>query len=112
MGENMLIVSGGEYGDIFGASLSSSLKDMMPAITVKCIGGGMGRTGNDGPAAGALDKELDGGKVNCIVLADQPSFDLRFIKKAKNMGASVIYYAGAHNRPLKSRQLKKLSGLI
>ena len=113
MGKNILFVSGGEYGDIYGASLATSLKDIMPAITVKCIGSGdKRRTGIDGPAVGTFNKELDSKKVDCIILADQPSFDLHFIKKAKDKGISVIYYAGAHYRPLNSKQLKKLTGLI
>ena len=102
-----------EYGDIYGASLAMSLKDIMPSITVKCIGGGgMRMTGIDGPAAGDLNKALDSEKVDCIILADQPSFDLNFIKKAKNKGIPVVFYGGAHNRSLKNKQLKKLTGLI
>jgi lipid-A-disaccharide synthase len=113
MKETILFVSGGEYGDIYGVSLAKSLKEIMPSITVKCIGGGdMRMTGIDGPASGDLNEKLDSEKIDCIIIADQPSFDLHFIKKAKNKGIPVIYYAGAHNRSLKSRQLKKLTGLI
>ena len=98
---------------IYSKSLAISLKDILPTITVKCIGGGdLRRTGTGGLAADALNRELESEEVGCIIFVDQPSFDLDFIKKAKNKGISVVYYGGAHNRSLKSRQLKKMTGLI
>jgi lipid-A-disaccharide synthase len=72
----------------------------------------MRRTATDGLATDALNRELDSEKVGCIILMDQPSFDLHFIRKAKNKGISIIHYAGAYNPSLKSRRLKKLIGLV
>jgi lipid-A-disaccharide synthase len=113
MGKTILYVSGGEYGDIYSKSLAISLKDIRPEITVKCIGAGdLRRNGSDSLTTDALNRELESEKIDCIILADQPSFDLHFIKKAKNKDIPVIHYAGAHNRLLKNRQLKKLTGLI
>ena len=113
MGENVLFVSGGEYGDIYSASLDKSLKDIVPKINANCIrGGDVGRGSIDVSAMSIFNGERDSEKVDCIVLADQSSFDLHFIKKAKNKGISVIYYGGAHNRSSKKRHLKKLAGLI
>jgi len=112
MGKTILFVSGGEYGDIYGKSLAISLKDILSTITLKCIkGGDVRRTGNGSPTD-ALKRELESEKVDCIILADQPSFDLDFIRKAKDKGMSVIHYAGAYNPSLISRRLKKLTGLI
>lgn len=113
MGATILFVSGETYGYIYSKSLVMSLEDILSTITVKCIGGrDMRRTGTGGLATEALNRELDSEKVDCIILADQPSFDLHFIRKAKNKGISVIHYAGAYNPSLKSRQLKTLIGLI
>lgn len=113
MGKTILFVNGGEYGDIYSKSLAMSLKDILPTITVKCIGRGeLRRTGTGGLATDTLNRELNSEKVDCIILVDQPSFDLHFIKEAKNKGISVIHYAGAYNSSLKSSRLKKLNGLI
>jgi len=112
MAEKILFVSGGEYGDLYVAALTASMKDIRPGVTVKCIGGGAGSSGTGGPATSGLDRELDEGKVDCIVLADQHLFDLHLMKKAKGMGIPVMDYAGVHGRSLKRRQLRKLRGLI
>ncbi|MFQ5442611.1 MAG: hypothetical protein ACE5EB_07800 [Thermodesulfobacteriota bacterium] len=110
MGKNILYVSGGEYGDLYADPLGAALKEILPSATVKCTEGSC-RPGVRNPAGGP-DKELDSGRVDCLILVDQPSFDIQIIRKARKKGVPVIYYAGAHSGPLKSKQLKKLAGLI
>jgi lipid-A-disaccharide synthase len=112
MSENILFVSGGEYGDIYGTSLAASLKEIVPAISVRRIRGGDTVAGNRIRETDFLTEVLDREKVDCIILADQTVFDLRFIRKTKNKGIPVIYYGGVHDRPLKRGQVRKLKGLI
>ncbi|MFZ3072364.1 MAG: hypothetical protein WA162_03900 [Thermodesulfobacteriota bacterium] len=105
MTEKIFLVSYGEYGDLYVASLASSLKEIRPEAIVKCIKGGAGR-------AGGLKRELESEKADCIVLADQSVFDFPLMKKAKARGIPVIDYAGAALRSLKMRRLRKLRGLV
>jgi lipid-A-disaccharide synthase len=113
MGKTILFISGGEYGDLYGQSLTISLKDIVPTVRVKCIGGENSESsGTDGLTTDALNRELESEKVDCVILADQPSFNLPLIRQTKKKGIPVIYFAGAYNSSINSRQLKKLTGLI
>jgi len=110
MAEKIFLVSGGEYGDLYVASLASSLKEIRPEATVKCIGGGAGSAAVH--AKGGLERELEGDKFDCIVLVDQHVFDFHLMEKAKTRGIHVIDYAGAHGRTSKGRHLKKLKVVV
>ena len=41
MAEKIFLVSYGEYGDLYVASLASSLKEIRPGAIVKCVGVGV-----------------------------------------------------------------------
>lgn len=110
MAEKIFLVSGGEYGDLYVASLASSLKEIRPGVIVKCVGGGADRV--HGRAKGELERELESEKPDCIVLADQSVFDFHLMDKAKMRGILVVDYAGAGGRSLKMRRLGKLRGLV
>ncbi|HZX36464.1 MAG TPA: hypothetical protein VFF54_08270 [Thermodesulfobacteriota bacterium] len=106
MAEKIFLVSYGEYGDLYVASLASSLKEIRPEAIVKCIGAAHGHS------KGGLERELESEKPDCIVLADQSVFDFHLMEKAKTRGIPVVDYAGAAGRSLKTRRLVKLRGLI
>ncbi|GMR05071.1 MAG: lipid-A-disaccharide synthase [Thermodesulfobacteriota bacterium] len=111
MRKKIILVSGGEYGDIYGARLAAALKNIRPSVNVKRMEGIKWR-GADGHPAGVLKKELAYEKVDCIVLMDQPCLDPHFIKQANIKGITVIDYAGSNSGSLKTGQLKKLTYLL
>ncbi len=103
MAGNVVFASGGEYGDMYAAAVEVELKKTMPDAAVKCI---------RALSAGGLDKELSVHIPDCIVFTGQPGFDPALIKKAKQTGAAVVYYAMDINAAPDAKLLAKSAALV
>lgn len=110
MSKKILLVSTGEYGDIYGAALSAAMREMAPGITVKFMGS-PGRPGIESSTAGALNSGAVDARFDCIILTDQPCLNIPFLKKVKRDDTTVIYYGGTADGPPKGTALKKVSAL-
>jgi len=114
--KKIMIIAGEASGDLHGASLASSLKDIDPDLRLIGMGGGkMIKAGVEsyqniedlsviglGEVLSSLGKftavfrflvgKLDSEKPDCVVLIDYPEFNLRFAKEAKKRNIPVVYY--------------------
>ncbi|MFQ5353606.1 MAG: hypothetical protein ACE5DR_01550 [Thermodesulfobacteriota bacterium] len=113
MSKNIFLLSAGEYGDMYGAALLDSLRDISGDIKAKVIS----LVKRPGYEAATLENLKEGagdgdgeGRIHCLVVMDDQSLNRSFLKKARDTGAAIIYYGGGG--ALKGNALKKASSLI
>jgi lipid-A-disaccharide synthase len=103
--KNILVISGGECGNRYGALLIEALKRLMPSIAIKEI-----------PYTSKVFRELKGildkERVDCVVFVEFPFFKLRFAKEAKRRGIPVVCYLSSQIWRGMMRKVKKISCLI
>ncbi len=111
MGKKILLVSTGVYGETCGAALAKALKDIAPELTLKFNTPPKGLAGESSSAeARATGTKAEG--FDCIVLNDEGSLNLPFLKKTKGNNCKVIYYGGHSEGAPRGKALKKTSALI
>jgi len=111
MGKKILLVSTDAYGEAYGAALAGALKDIAPETSIKSTNFPKGpAVKSSSPESRAAGTETNG--FDCIVLNDEGSLNLPFLKKAKGNNRKVIYYGGRSDGPPRGKTLKKTSALI
>jgi len=112
----VMIAAGEASGDMHGARLAKSLRELLPGVTLTGVGGPemaaagvdllyraeeltlMGfsevpaKLGHILAALGALKRHLKKTRPELLILIDFPDFNFRLGKAAKRLGLKVLYY--------------------
>jgi len=113
---DVFIIAGEASGDIHGANLTAALRDVLPGLRCRGIGGermaaqgvelrfhisdlavvGLAEVAKHLPhilrVMRAVKQELTARPPAALILIDYPDFNLRLAKFARNLGIPVIYY--------------------
>lgn len=135
MTKKILIVSGEESGDKYGAALMGALRERDPSLEFVGMGGaGMSSAGLKGldstelavvgivevikkipdikRALNKLKEMLDREKPDCVVLIDYPDFNLRLAREVKKRGIPVVYYISPQVWAWRKGRVKKIAALV
>ncbi len=111
MNKKILFVSTDLYGELYGEALAASLGDISGEVKIQFMGGSK-NSGLESPSGKSPKSGAGAQRFDCIILTDEPSLNLPFLKKAKANKTTLVYYGGFSDGPPKSKTLKKASGLI
>jgi len=133
--KSVFIVSGEESGDIHGAALMASLRELMPSVRICGMGGermlGAGLDGLDSReisvvgvvevieklasilrAFRALKHRLATESFDAVVLIDFPDFNLRVARVAHKLGIPVIYYISPQVWAWRKGRIHRIARLV
>ena len=132
----ILMIAGEPSGDVQGGKLVAAIKKMSSDITITGIGGdnmeaagmellqhiremsflGFSEVIKHLPFIRKLMNELtewiESNRPETVVLIDYPGFNLRFAKKAKELGCRIVYYISPQIWAWGAGRIKKISRLI
>jgi len=134
--KKILIVAGEASGDLHGSSLIRELKNINSHLQFFGIGGDkMRREGMElvyhidklsimgffevlrnlgliREVMRVMVRSAEQRKPNLVVLIDYPGFNLRFAKRIKKLGISIVYYISPQVWAWGGNRVKKMKGLI
>jgi lipid-A-disaccharide synthase len=134
--KRILIVAGEPSGDLRGAELISSLKEVLPQIDVVGVGGiemlkagarlyynitnlavvgfieVLRNVGKFRKIFKLLTDKLNNDNIQAVVLIDYPGFNLRFAREAKKRNIPVIYYISPQVWAWGERRIELIKKLV
>jgi lipid-A-disaccharide synthase len=97
MSKSVLLVSGGEYGELYSSALAELINESGERLEARCV------------SRDNADAELDKETLACVVLVDFSRLDKNLIRRVKAKGVPVVWYAGTSDM---AKKASSLSGLI